>query len=150
MRVFLLLPACPNISLHWGIQPWQDQGLLLPLVPNKAILCYICSWSHGSVHVYSLGSGLVPGVLVSWHSCSLGLQTHSAPSILSLTPPLGTSFSVQWLAASIHLCVCQALAKPLRGQLYQAPVSIHFLASAIVTGFGGCIWDRLSGGAVSG
>jgi len=30
-------------------------------MPNKAILCYICSWSHGSVHVYSLGGGLVPG-----------------------------------------------------------------------------------------
>jgi len=33
-----------------GIQPWKDQELLLPLVPKKAILCYICSWSHGSVH----------------------------------------------------------------------------------------------------
>jgi hypothetical protein len=26
-------------------------------MPDKAILCYICSWSH----VYSLVSGLVPG-----------------------------------------------------------------------------------------
>jgi len=33
-----------------GVQPWQDQRLLLPLVPNKAILCYICSWSHGFAH----------------------------------------------------------------------------------------------------
>jgi len=39
--------------------------------------------------------------------------------------------------------------EPLRRQLYQAPVSKHFLASAIVTGFGGCIWDGSPGGAVS-
>jgi hypothetical protein len=28
---------------------------------NKAIFCYICGWSHGSLHVYSLVGGLVPG-----------------------------------------------------------------------------------------
>jgi hypothetical protein len=31
-----------------------------PLMPDKAILCYICSWSHGPTHVYSLVGGLVP------------------------------------------------------------------------------------------
>ena len=30
----------------------------------------------------------------------MGLQTPSAPSVLSLTPPLGTPCSVQWLTAS--------------------------------------------------
>ena len=50
----------PN-PLHCRIQPSQDQGPLLPLVLDKAILCYICSWSHGSLHVYSLIGGLVPG-----------------------------------------------------------------------------------------
>jgi hypothetical protein len=30
-----------------------------PLMPDKAILCYICSWSHRSLHVYSL-VGLIP------------------------------------------------------------------------------------------
>jgi hypothetical protein len=44
--------------------------------------------------------------------------------------------SVQWLAVGIHLCICQALAEPLRRQLYQAPVSKHFMASTIVSGFG--------------
>jgi hypothetical protein len=29
--------------LYWGIEPSQDQGPLLPLMTNKAILCYICS-----------------------------------------------------------------------------------------------------------
>jgi hypothetical protein len=37
-------------------------------------------------------------------------------------------------------------AEPLRRQLYQAPVSKHFLASTIVSGFGVCIWDGFPGG----
>ena len=43
-----------------------------------------------------------------------GLQTPSAPWVRSLTPSLGTLCSVQWLAVSIQLCICQALAEPLR------------------------------------
>jgi hypothetical protein len=43
----------------------------------------------------------------------------------------------------------QTLAEPLRGWLYQAPVSKHFLASAIVSGFGVCRWDGSLGGTVS-
>jgi len=63
---------------------------------------------------------------------------------------MGTSFSIQWLAASSCLCICQALAEPLRRKLYQAPVNKHFLASAILSGFGRCMyigwiprWGRL-------
>jgi hypothetical protein len=37
-----LLSHQPIISLHWGIEPPQDQGCPLPLMPDKAILCYIC------------------------------------------------------------------------------------------------------------
>jgi hypothetical protein len=48
MRVLVYL------ATHWGIKHPQDQGLLLSLMPDKAILCYICSWSCGSLHVYSL------------------------------------------------------------------------------------------------
>ena len=28
---------------------------------DKAILCYISSWSHGALHVYPLIGGVVPG-----------------------------------------------------------------------------------------
>jgi hypothetical protein len=56
----LLLP-CPGIPLHWGIKPSQDQGPLLSLMSIRAIFCYICSRSHGFLHVYSLVDGLVPG-----------------------------------------------------------------------------------------
>jgi len=52
--IHLLLPQHPCITLYWGIEPSQDQGPLLPLTPDNAILCYI---SH---HVYSLVGGLVP------------------------------------------------------------------------------------------
>jgi hypothetical protein len=74
----------------------------------------------------------------------------SAPSVLPLTPPLGSLCSVQWLAASICICIGHALAEHLRRQLYQASDSKHFLASAIVSGFGVCMWDRSRGEAVSG
>ena len=33
-----LPPPCPHIPLHWGTEPSRDQGPLLPLMPNKAIL----------------------------------------------------------------------------------------------------------------
>ena len=61
MRVLPYLPHLHSIPLRWSIEPPQDQGPPLPLVPDKAILCYIYSWSHGSHHVYSLISDLVPG-----------------------------------------------------------------------------------------
>jgi hypothetical protein len=80
----------------------------------------------------------------------MGLQTPSALSVLSLSPPLGTPSSVQWLAASICLCTCQALVEPLRRQPYQAPVRKNFLASTIGSGFGDCTWDGSLGGTVSG
>jgi hypothetical protein len=77
------------------------------------------------------------------------LQTPSSLKGLLLTPPLGSPCSVRGLAVSIHICIGQALAQPLRGQLYQAPVSKHFLASATVSGFGVCRWDGSLGGADS-
>jgi hypothetical protein len=50
-----LPPSHPGTPLHWGTKSSQAQGPpLLPLMFNKAILCHICSWSHGSLHVYSL------------------------------------------------------------------------------------------------
>jgi hypothetical protein len=61
-------------------------------------------------------------------------QTPSPPSVLSLTSP------------SAYL---SAVTEPLRRQLYQAPVSKIFLASTIVSGFGGCLWDGSPGRAVS-
>jgi hypothetical protein len=75
------------------------------------------------------------------------LQT---PLVPSPNPLSRTLHSVQWLAVSICLCICQALAEPLKRQPYQASVSKHFLASAITSRFWDCIWDGSPGGAVSG
>jgi hypothetical protein len=77
------------------------------------------------------------------------LQTLSIPSILSVTPLLGTMRSVQCLAVNICLCIFKALAGPLRRQPFQAPFSMYFLTSTIVSGFGNCLWDEFPGGAVS-
>jgi hypothetical protein len=121
-------------------------------MPDKAIFCYVCSWSH----VYSLVDDSIPGGsgggvwLVDIVVLPMGLQTPSTPSVLSLTPLLGTLHSVQCLAVSIRLCICKALVGPLRRQPYQASFSKHFFASTITSGFGGCIWDESPGGAVSG
>jgi hypothetical protein len=54
------------------------------------------------------------------------------------------------LAVSIDICIGQALAEPLRRQLYPVPDSKYFLASTIVSGFGIYIWDGFSGREVSG
>ena len=40
-----------------SIEPSQDQGPLLPLMPDKTFLCHIFGWNH----VYPLVHGLVPG-----------------------------------------------------------------------------------------
>ena len=59
-RTHALLPHHPSILLQQGIKSSQDQGPPLPLMLDKTILCDICSWSHGYLHVYSLVGGLVP------------------------------------------------------------------------------------------
>ena len=56
-----LPPQSPSIHLCWVIEPPPDQKASLPLMPDKAILYYICSWSHRSLHMYSLFGGLVSG-----------------------------------------------------------------------------------------
>jgi hypothetical protein len=106
----LLLPG-PDIHLYWCKEPSQDQGSLL-LLMIEAILCYICSESQESHHVFSLIGALVSGssgVLVSSYCCSScccrGLQASSAPWVLSLAPSLGTLCSVQWMTVSIHFCI---------------------------------------------
>ena len=88
---------CPVIPLHWGIEPSQDQGPLLPLMSNKVILYFMCGWSHCSLQVYALVHGLVPGKSGSTVHIvipPMGLQTTSASLVLSLTPPLGNLCSV--------------------------------------------------------
>jgi hypothetical protein len=57
----------------------------------------------------------------------IGLQTSSAPSVLSLIPPLETPCSVQWLVANICLCICHGKASQetaISGSCQQALLGI--------------------------
>jgi len=68
--------TCPDIPLHC-VQGGESPALAGPMasppvVAHKATLCYICSPSHGSVHVYSSDDGLVPGSS-GWYRCSYGV-----------------------------------------------------------------------------
>jgi hypothetical protein len=68
----LPLPGA-GIPQHWGIEPSQNEGPLLPLMTDKAILCYIAVGAMSPTMcnfwlvVYSLGA---LGVLVSSYDCS--------------------------------------------------------------------------------
>jgi hypothetical protein len=53
------------------------------------------------------------------------------------------------MAVSMHLCICEALAEPLRRELYQVPLSKNLLASTTVAGFGDFKWDGSPGESVS-
>ena len=112
----LLLPG-PGIPLHWGIEPSQDQGPLLPLMSNKPNLCYIGSWSHGSLHVYfwlvvySLGA---LGVLVGSYCCpsygaanpfsSFGSFSSSSIGDPVLSPMIGCKHPPLYLSGSGKTC----------------------------------------------
>ena len=50
------------------------------------------------------------------------------------------------IVGCICICFSQVLAEPLRGQLYKAPVSKLFLASAVLPGFGICRCNGSQGG----
>jgi hypothetical protein len=105
--------------------------------------------------MFSLVGGLVPAsfgdtgkfILLFLLTGCLVLQTPSTPWVLSLA----LSFcSLQWITVNIHFCICLVLAKSLKRQVYQAPVSKLLLASTILPGFGVCLWAGSPGGAVSG
>ena len=80
----------------------------------------------------------------------MGLQTPAAERVLSVASSMG-SFVLYLMDDCEHPVLYQSgTAEPLSRQLYQSPVSKLLLASAIVSGFGGCLWDGSPGGAVSG
>jgi hypothetical protein len=107
--------------------------------------------------VFSLVGGLIPRSsggggywLVHIVVSPMWLQNPSAPWVLYLDSSLGILCSVQWMAVSIHFCICEALTEPLKRQLYQAPISKHLLAFTILSGFVDCIRDGSSDGTVYG
>ena len=142
----------PCIHLHWGIELSQDQGLLLLLMSNKAILCSIFSWSHGSLHMYfsvvclvpgslGLGGGLLGWYCYSSHEVANPFNSFSLFSNFSIRDPVLNAM-VGWKQLPLYLSGY--------GRASQASVSMHFLASTVVSGFSDGIWDGSPGEAVSG
>jgi hypothetical protein len=74
----------------------------------------------------------------------------SAPSVLSLTPPLGVPVLSLMVGFKHPYLYWSGSGRASQETADQAPVSKHFLTSAIVSGFGVCMWNRFPGGSVSG
>jgi hypothetical protein len=72
------------------------------------------------------------------------LQMPLAPSVLFLTFSVGSLCLVQWLAISIDLCIC-----PGSGRASQETAITGSCQQKIVSGFGVCMWDGSTGGAIS-
>jgi hypothetical protein len=122
--------AFPYTGAQGALLPLIQQGHPLPhMQPEPWVsLCVLFGWWSSPWEL----TGVWP---VDTVASPMGLQTPSAPLVPSPTPLSETQRSVQWLAVSICLCVCQALEEPLRRQPHQVPVSKHFLASTIASGF---------------
>ena len=116
-------------------------------MPDKAILYYICNWSH----VYSLIDGLVPVsfgrsvclilLFFLWVYKPLHLlQSFSNSSIGDpmLSPMVGCEHLPLYLSGSGRASQETAV----------SVVSKHFLASTIVSAFVDCIQDESRGGVV--
>jgi hypothetical protein len=124
---YSLPPHHPSIPLHWGTQLRQGQGDPLPLMSDKATLCYICSWSHGSLHVYSLVGGLVPGSSqgFSWYCSSYGVANPF--SSFSLFP--NSSIGVLTLSLMVDVCKHQWGNKRARGPCQTAAGGTNLMSS---------------------
>jgi hypothetical protein len=160
MRLLSYLPT--HSCLSSLVFPYPGTSILHRTKWLPSLWCHI----QQSSATYLAGAMCSPCVLFGWWFSlwelwgfwlvdivvlPMRLQTPSAPTVLALTSQLGSPHSVQLLAVFIRICIGLVLAEPLRGQLYQAPVSKYFLVSTIVSGFGVCMWSGSPrGGAVSG
>jgi hypothetical protein len=111
----------------------------LPFLSGKAILCYLCIWSHGSLQVNFLVGGIASGntdwvVRPAYVVLPMGLQSPSAPLVLSPALPPDSLNSVGRLALSILICIGQLLPGPPKEPSHQVSVSKLLLTAATVSG----------------
>jgi hypothetical protein len=134
----------PSVSLSWVIKPPLDQGAPLPVMLDKAFLCYIFIWSHG----YPLctlwfstcelwGEGQVGGYCCSSYEIAKPFSSYSpCPNF-----PIGVSMlSLMFGCVHPHL-YWSGFGRASQETAYQAPVSKHILAWAVVFEFGVCMGD---------
>ena len=126
--------ALPYHAPKLGHQSFTGLRVSHPIDAKGTLSC-IWSWSHCSLQVYSLVDGLVPesSGQSGWLILLLFLWGWKPLQLLQsfpLTHLLWFPYSVQWLVASISICISKALTEPLRRHPYLAPISNHFLSSA--------------------
>jgi hypothetical protein len=95
-----LLPQHSSIPLCWSIKPSRDQGPSLPLLSGKAILCYICIWSQGSLPVHSLVGVLVSG-RTGWSGQSTLFSQWVAIPVYSSSPSASSSSRFSELSLTV-------------------------------------------------
>lgn len=102
-----------------------------PLMPDEAVLCYICSRSHGPVHVSSLVGSLVPGssegpgqLILLFFLC--GCHPLQLLQPFPYTLSLGSLGSVHWVAVSASVLVAGRAAQrtAIPGSCLQAHLGI--------------------------
>jgi len=105
----------PTLAFHWC--PTRPSSATFSAGPMGLSMCI-------------LDSGLLPG-------SSGWLLSYGVANPFSYFSPFTNSSIGDPVLSSVvgceHLYICQALAEPLRRQQYQASVSMHFLASTIVS-----------------
>jgi hypothetical protein len=122
--------SLPSVPLPWGIygafmgprafppiDAWQGHPLLhMQLEPCVLPWWWLSPWE------------LLEDWLVDINVLPVGLESPSIPSVLFLTPLLGTLCSVQWLVVSIHLCICKTSQETAISGSFQHPLlGIHNL-----------------------
>jgi len=91
-------PQCPSIANTGSLSLHRTKGLPSHWCQIRSSFTTYAAGAMGPLHVYSLVGGLVPGSFggYGWLIVVLpmGFQIPSAPSVLLLTPPLGSPWSV--------------------------------------------------------
>jgi hypothetical protein len=130
----------PGVFPELGHISLQDQGASLP---NDGRLVHLLL--HMQLETRALG------LLFSSYCCSTNRVADHFNSLGTFSSSsIGPLCSTQKLTVNIYFYICQALALPHKRGLWQGPVIKILLAYAIVSGFGGWLWDGSRGGAVSG
>ena len=131
-------------QFYWIFSVFTFQMFYPPPLPSVLplnLFPWRCSLSQSPTQPQCLGW---------WWCCSSHEGANlSAISVLSLAFSLGSLSSVWCLAASILICIYMTLGEPLKRHPCLVPANKHFLTSAIVHGFGPCIWGGSPGEAVS-
>ena len=141
-----LKPSVPSTQHSPTLGPRAFTGTST-FLPTDAKYSYPCGWSHEFLHVYALE------ILVGRHCCSsqgaakpfrsFRLLSNSSVGDPELSPIPNTS-----QAGSFSLCICQILTASQETDI--SGPSQQALPSLGSVGFGDCLWDGSSGGAISG